>query len=84
MPVAAGGLTYHVLVGSGPEDSLLREAVSGWTTPQKGPLFGVMHYEMCRLVLQPLTVFAADGPQALLLSKDSFDAAALVKALKFT
>jgi hypothetical protein len=84
VPVTSGGLTYHVLVGSGPEDAILREALAGWKTPEAGPLFGVMHYEMCRFMLQPLTLLTADGPEALLLSKDSFDAAALVKALKFT
>jgi hypothetical protein len=47
------------------------------------PLFGLVHYEKCRLMVQPLTVFAKDGPQHLMLSPDKIDRATLLKALRF-
>ncbi len=84
VPLVAGTLTCHVLAGQGPDDALLRGALDSWKQPQDARLFGIVHYEMCRFMLQPLTLFTARGPEALLLSKETFDAAALVKALKFT
>ncbi len=83
-PVATPEGEYVVVTGTGGEDAPLREALGGWTRTQKRPLFGVLHYEMCRFVFQPLTFFAADGPVAVQLKDAAFDAASLVKALKFT
>jgi hypothetical protein len=83
-PIVTPRGTWHATTGTGPEDAPLREALASWKKPQQTPLFGVMHYEGCRLLLQPLTLFEKDGPRALQLGSTSFDAAALVKALKFT
>jgi hypothetical protein len=84
-PVTTGEGTFHVLTGTGPEDGALREALSGWKAEtQKGPLFGLVHYESCRFVLQPLTLFGGEEPQAVPLAPGTFDAKALVKALRFT
>jgi hypothetical protein len=47
------------------------------------PLFGLLHYEKCRLVFQPLTTFAG-GPDYLTISKENVNKAALLKAMKFT
>lgn len=78
------GLHLHVLAGSGPEDAPLRERLASWKDWQPGPLFGVMHYEMCRFVLQPLTLLGGEKPESLQLQDGTYDAASLVKALKFT
>jgi hypothetical protein len=78
------GLRLHVLAGSGPEDAAFRDRIAGWKAWQPGPLFGVMHYEMCRFLLQPMTLLGGEAPESLQLSDGSFDAASLVKALKFT
>lgn len=47
------------------------------------PLFGILHYEKCRLMLQPLTLFGRNGLVHLMLSPDKVDRATLLKALKF-
>jgi hypothetical protein len=43
-----------------------------------------MHYESCRLVFQPLSILADNGPEYLTISPDKVSQAALVKAMKFT
>jgi hypothetical protein len=78
------GLRLQVVAADGPEDKHLRETVGKWTRWQKGPLFGIVHYEMCRFVLQPLTLFQDEEPESVQLEGGSYDAAGLVKALKFT
>ena len=47
------------------------------------PLYGLMHYERCRLVFQPLAAFKPE-PDYLPISKENVNKAALLKALKFT
>ena len=46
-------------------------------------MFGLMHYEKCRLTLQPLTLFRKDGPEHMMISKEKIDRKELLKALKF-
>ncbi len=80
-PITTPHCVYHATVGEGP----LGQALTGWRNQAtRPPLFGVLHYEMCRLMLQPLTVFATGGPQSLMLCSKGFDAVALVRALKPT
>lgn len=78
------GLVFHVLAGDGPGDAPLRQRITAWKKWQAGPLFGVVHYEMCRFMLQPMTLFGGKQPESLQLSDGTYDAASLVKALKFT
>ncbi|MBF0103374.1 MAG: hypothetical protein HQK77_20935 [Desulfobacterales bacterium] len=47
------------------------------------PLFGVMHYEYCRFVLQPLSLFTPNGMKYMTISEEKIDRAALLKALNF-
>jgi hypothetical protein len=51
---------------------------------RRPPLYGVAHYESCRLVFQPLTALGKDGPEYLTVSPDKISQAELVKAMKFT
>ena len=64
----------------------LKKEMDGLRKLKKGrpPLFGLMHYERCRLVLQPLSSFGGDGPDYLTISKDNVNKAALLKAMSFT
>jgi hypothetical protein len=43
-----------------------------------------MHYEMGRLMFQPLTAFTDDGPTHLMISTEKIDLASLMKTLDFT
>jgi hypothetical protein len=84
-PVTAGPLVLHAIVGAAPEGKALKQGLEGLRKLKKGrpPLFGLMHYERCRLVFQPLTTFGKGGPDYLTISKESINKAALLKAMSF-
>jgi hypothetical protein len=46
-----------------------------------GRLFGVLHYETCRFVLQPLALLTASGPIHLMTSAEGIDHKALLRNL---
>ncbi len=85
-PIQAGPLAFHAVVGPGIEGKALVKALDALRKPKasRPPLFGLLHYEHCRLVFQPLTTFRPDGPDYLTISKENVDRAALLKALSFT
>ncbi len=58
-PLSAGRLQYSTLLGSGSEDKTLRQNLEDLKKlkRERPPLYGMLHYEKCRLVLQPLAVF---------------------------
>jgi hypothetical protein len=84
-PVSAGPLPLHAVVGPDPEGKALRKGLDDLRKKKKDrpPLFGLLHYERCRLVLQPLTAFN-DGPDYLTISNEVVNKAALLKAMSFT
>lgn len=47
------------------------------------PLFGLLHYASCRLVVQPLTLFDDGRPQYITISNKSVDRKALLAAINF-
>ncbi|CAN5871726.1 hypothetical protein BH11MYX3_BH11MYX3_48780 [soil metagenome] len=85
-PLTAGPLALDVVCSMGAEARDLTESLRAFGKPRakRPPLFGVMHVEMGRLVLQPLTVFGADGPNYLMISEENIDLASLMKTLDFT
>jgi hypothetical protein len=85
-PVTAGCLTLHAVVGPAAEGTALRKQLDDLRKLKKNrpPLFGLMHYERCRIALQPLTTFGQTGPEYLTISKESINKAALLKAMSFT
>jgi hypothetical protein len=83
-PVLAEGLTMDAVVSKGNEGKALRKALEELRRKkQPSPLFGLLHCEKCRLILQPLAVFGSNGPEQLMLSSEKIDRAALLKTLKF-
>jgi hypothetical protein len=83
-PIHVGPALFDARVGPGAEGQALRKALDDLRKKKKRPpLFGLLHYEKCRLVLQPLSVFDGKGPQYLPIAADKIDRAALLKALKF-
>lgn len=50
---------------------------------RKPPLFGLMHYAACQLMVQPLTALEGDKPRYLTISEKDIDRKALLAALKF-
>jgi hypothetical protein len=85
-PVTAGPITLHAVVGPAAEGKALKKGLDDLRKVKKTrpPLYGLMHYERCRLVLQPLTSFTNDGPDYLPISKENVNKAALLKAMSFT
>ena len=65
-PIQHDGVVFDGRVSSGIEGKATRKALRDLAKKKQRPtLFGVLHYETCRLVLQPLTVFTEDGPAIL-------------------
>jgi hypothetical protein len=85
-PISDGRLALQAVVGPAAEGKALAKALDGLKKLKKArpPLFGLMHYERCRLVLQPLTTFGESGPDYLTISNESINKAALLKAMSFT
>jgi hypothetical protein len=83
-PVRAGPAEFNAVVAAGAEGKALGKALEGLRKKKaRPPLFGLLHYEKCRLVLQPLSVFEEAGPVHLMLSGEKVDRAALLKAIRF-
>ncbi len=84
-PVTAPGLALHAVVGPGDENQPLRNGLDALRNLKEGrpPLFGLMHYERCRLAFQPLATFGESGPDYLTISGEVVNKAALLKALSF-
>jgi hypothetical protein len=82
-PVTAGHMQLRAIVGPPAEGKALKKSLDDLRKLKKNrpPLFGLMHYERCRLVLQPLTTFAAAGPEYLTISPEKVDKAALIREL---
>ncbi len=84
-PVASDRLVFDAIVSKSVEGTALKAKLDEQRKKKRRPpLYGLMHYEKCRLMLQPLTLFGPDGPEYLTISSESIDRAALLKALKLT
>jgi hypothetical protein len=83
-PILSGAAAFDAMVSRSAEGAALRPALDKLRKQkERPPLFGLLHYERCRLVLQPLALFAGGPPQQLMVSNDKVDRAALLRALKF-
>ncbi len=84
-PITAGPLTLTAIASAQPDGQCLRDHLEKLRQLQSArpPLFGLLHYERCRLVFQPLSAFRPQ-PESLTLSSANINKAALLKALSFT
>ena len=96
-PVRARGLVLDGVVADGSEGQALRDNLERLRKRQapmglgpgtgkgkasgSGRLFGVLHYETCRFVLQPLALLTAAGPIHLMTSAEGIDHKALLRNL---
>ncbi|MBI1373395.1 MAG: hypothetical protein GC159_11755 [Phycisphaera sp.] len=77
-------VTLHARVPTTDDGAPLRAALSRLSKANTRPaLYALLHYESCRLILQPLATVTDAGPNFLPLATDKVSAAELVKALKF-
>ena len=84
-PITAGRLELHAVASDGEEGEALKSKLNALRKLKKNrpPLYGLMHYESCRLVFQPLSTFGPSGPDYLPISQKNIDKAALLKAMSF-
>jgi hypothetical protein len=83
-PLTHRATAFDAVVSQGAEGAALRKALEALRKQkQRPPLFALLHYEMGRLVLQPLAVFGKDGPVQLMLTQEKTGRAALLKTLDF-
>ena len=85
LPLRCGFMEYEARLDRGPAGTPALGVTKKMAGKKKRPpLFGVVHYESCTLVFQPLTALGKDGPEYLTVSPDKISQAELVKAMKFT
>ncbi len=83
-PVRFGPIELEAPIGLGKEAAPVRKYLDQARKLQgRPPLFGLMHYHMCRFVLQPLSVIGKTGPEYITISNENVDRKALLQALKF-
>ncbi|HSN25137.1 MAG TPA: hypothetical protein VLT45_02595, partial [Kofleriaceae bacterium] len=84
-PLTAGDLAVDCVCSTGPDGVALAKRLVGFTGAKatRPPLYGLLHVEMGRLVLQPLTAFSDDGPLHLMIEDGNIDLAQLMKTMDF-
>jgi hypothetical protein len=81
-PLSYRGARIDAVVSRGLDGATMRAALDKVVAQKKKPVvFGLMHYEKCRLTLQPLSFIGKKGPEYATLSRDKVDRVALLKAL---
>lgn len=68
-------------LGPGSTSGTRKRKAKPGAEPPPGRLFGVLHYETCRFVLQPLSLLTASGPIHLMTSAEGIDHKALLRNL---
>jgi hypothetical protein len=85
LSLLSSSLEFSARLDRGPSGVPLRAVVTKMAEKkQRPPLYGITHYEACKLVFQPLTALGRDGPEYLTVSAEKISQAELVKAMKFT
>lgn len=87
-PVMTSLLPCEVTVVRSPDTENVIEQLNALVNKKgKGTLYGLLHYERCKMVLQPLTIFKSDGKNVvvkhLMISDKKIDPKALLATLKF-
>jgi hypothetical protein len=82
-PFAEAGVTLTGEVSAQEDAKSQHKYLDEIRKKKPAPLFGLLHYEKCRLMFQPLTLFGSKGLVHLMLSPEKIDRATLLKALKF-
>ncbi len=85
LPIVADHLPFEVRLDRGASGMPVRGVMTKLAENEnRPPIYGVVHYESCRLILQPLSALGQKGVEYLTISQDKVSQAELVKAMKFT
>jgi hypothetical protein len=82
-PIAESGVALTGVASAQDDGKSHRKYLDEIRKTKPAPLFGLLHYEKCRLMFQPLTLFGPKGMVHLMLNPEKVDRATLLKALKF-
>jgi hypothetical protein len=85
LPMESNFLSLEVRLDRGPSGVPVSGMMSKMAQKKRRPpIYGLVHYESCRLILQPLSVLKKDGIEYLTVSPEKISQPELVKAMKFT
>ncbi len=85
LPIETGFLPLEMRLDRGPSGVPVRGVMTKIARKKRRPaIYGLAHYESCRIVLQPLSALGKDWIAYLTVSPDKISQAELVKAMKFT
>jgi len=85
LPIESNFLSMELRLDRGPSGVPVSSVMSKMARmKRRPPIYGLVHYEACRLILQPLSALKNDGIEYLTVSPDKISQAELVKAMKFT
>jgi hypothetical protein len=83
-PITYKNVVFRGVVPKGADGVELDETLHRLLTAKvPPPMFGLLHYERCRLTLQPLSIFGDNGPEYMNISDKNIDPASLLKLLRF-
>src|SRR5262249_25626159 len=74
-PFAEEGVALTGVVSAQNDGQAQRRYLDELRKEKPVPLFGLLHYEKCRLIFQPLTLFGPKGIVHLMLSPEKIDRA---------
>jgi hypothetical protein len=85
-PLRTKSLELQAVVSAGADGKSLKKRLDDLRKlkKQRPPLYGLMHFDRCRLILQPLAHFEGQRPHYLSISDEIVNKAALLKAMKLT
>jgi hypothetical protein len=84
-PITSGALSFDAIVSRGPEGKELSASLDELRKAKtRPPLFGLVHYELCKMILIPLAVFEKKGPpRQLMISDEKINLRDLMGSLTF-
>jgi hypothetical protein len=84
-PLTAAGVEYSAVVTDGVEGEALNDTLARLhRQPERSPLFALLHCELGRLIVRPLSLLGGKWPIHLALSDSKVGTQELLKMFKFT
>ncbi|QDU55714.1 hypothetical protein [Aeoliella mucimassa] len=84
VPIVSHQTLFQLSYSDSPEGVSVKSALKKLHAKKdRPPLFGLMHYAACQLMVQPLTLLEGEKPRYLTISDKDVDRKALLAALKF-
>lgn len=83
-PLLSSQMQFDALAPSGIDGTALRKQLDDLVTAKtRSPLYGLLHFDRTRFILQPLALLTESGPTLMTISSESINSKALLKTLKF-